>query len=348
MKHDVGLDVSMKKTSVCIVDEQGKIVHESEVKTEPALLADAIRKTGLEIELVGFESGSLGHYMLRGFREQAIPAVCIDARKMSVILSVRVNKTDKNDARGIADALRTGTYSPVHEKPQEAVDRSAVLAMRRFQINQRKDIKNHVRGILKTYGIRLGSIGPKKFSQAVKVQTESHCDPFVREAIEGLLEQFDLLTKIIEKLDQKLLMVARSDKKTRLLMTAQGVGPITALTYRAEIFNPDRFIKSRTVGAYLGMTPKQYSSGETIKQGRISKCGSKELRALLTEAGVVLLTRSKKWSKLRAWGLKIMRKKGLKKASLAVGRKLAVILHRMLVEDKEFVWGEPPATKKAA
>ena len=126
-------------------------------------------------------------------------------------------------------------------------------------------------------------------------------------------------------------------------MTAQGIGPITALTYKAEIFDPSRVPNSRTVGAYLGMTPTQYSSGETQKQGRISKCGSTELRSLLTEAGVVVLTKSQKWSKLKAWGLKLMKKKGLKKASLAVGRKLAVIMHRMLLEQKEFVWGEAPA-----
>jgi transposase len=341
MKHYVGLDVSMRKTSICIVNEQGKIVHESEVKTDPHVLADAIEKTGLEIELVGFESGSLGHYLTQGFKERALPAICMDARKMSVILSVRVNKTDKNDARGIADALRTGMFTRVHEKPREAIDRGAVLSMRRCLVNQRTDIKNHVRGILKTYGVRLGAIGPTKFNEAVKHRIQD-LDHLVRQTMEGILEVFDMLTKKITRLDQELLKIAHQEKDVRLLMTAQGIGPITALTYKAEIFDPSRFPNSRTVGAYLGMTPTQYSSGETQKQGRISKCGSMELRSLLTEAGVVVLTRSQKWSKLKAWGLKLMRKKGLKKASLAVGRKLAVIMHRMLLEQKEFVWGGAP------
>jgi transposase len=123
-------------------------------------------------------------------------------------------------------------------------------------------------------------------------------------------------------------------------MTVPGIGPVTALTYKTEIFDPSRFQDSRTVGAYLGMTPKQYSSGETTKLGRISKCGNGELRFLLTEAGLVILTRSNKWSKLKAWGLRILRKKGIKKASVAVGRKLAVIMHRMLIDHKEFVFGE--------
>jgi len=342
MKHYVGLDVSMKKTSVCIVNEQGKIVHESEVKTDPHTLADAIEKTGLKVELVGFESGSLGHYLTQGFKERALPAVCMDARKMSAILSIRVNKTDKNDARGIADALRTGMFTRVHEKPQEAINRGAVLSMRRCLVKQRTDIKNHIRGILKTYGIRLGAVGPTKFSDAVKRRIEEQ-DPLVRQTMEEMLEVFDMLTRKITRFDQQLLEIAHQDKDVRLLMTTQGIGPITALTYKAEIFDPSRFPNSRTVGAYLGMTPTQYSSGEMQKQGRISKCGSMELRSLLTEAGVVVLTRSQKWSKLKAWGLKLMRKKGLKKASLAVGRKLAVIMHRMLLEQKEFIWGESPA-----
>ena len=345
MKHYVGLDVSMKKTSVCIVDENGKIVHESEVKTDPHALADSIGKTGLKIEFVGFESGSLAHYLAQGFKERAIPAVCMDARKMSAILSIRVNKTDKNDARGIADALRTGMFTRVHERPLESINRGAVLSMRRFLVNQRTDIKNHVRGILKTYGIRLGAVGPKRFNGTVKNRIQN-LDNLVRQTLEEMLEIFDIVDQKIDRLDNELLKIAHQDKEVQLLMSAQGVGPITALSYKTEIFDPSRFSNSRAVGAYLGMTPTQYSSGEMKKQGRVSKCGSKELRSLLTEAGIVILTRSKKWSKLKAWGLKLMRKKGSQKAALAVGRKLAIILHRMLVEQKAFIWGEVP-TKAA-
>jgi len=345
MKHYVGLDVSMKKTSVCIVNEQGKIVHESDVKTDPHLLADMIEKTGLKIELVGFESGSLSHYLIQGFKERAVPAVCIDARKMSVILSVRINKTDKNDARGIADALRTGTFTRVHDKPHDAVNRSAVLTMRRAMVDHRTQIKNHVRGILKTYGIRLGSVGPTKFSEQVKSHID-HLDGLVYRTIEAELGIFDALHQKIVEIDQELLKIARQDKKVHLLMTVPGIGEITALTYQAEIFDPTRFTDSRKVGAYLGMTPTQYSSGETQKQGRASKCGNKELRSLLNEAALVVLTRSKKWSKLKAWGLRLMRKKGVKKACMAVGRKLAVIMHRMLLTEKPFIYGEQ-ATKAA-
>ncbi len=160
-------------------------------------------------------------------------------------------------------------------------------------------------------------------------------------SITAILSAFDHLVKEIEKIDKKMLQLVSQDKEVRQLMSVPGIGPVTALTYKTEIFDPTRFKDSKSVGAYLGMTPTQYASGDVQRQGKISKCGSNELRSLLVEAGVVILTRSKKWSKLKAWGLKIMRKKGLKKAALAVGRKLAVIMHRMMIENKQFIYGEP-------
>lgn len=340
MKHYIGLDVAMKRTFICILDETGKVVHEGSEKTDPHLLADYLQKTGLQISLIGFESGSLSHYLLNSFKERALPALCMDARKMSAILSLKINKTDKNDARGIVEALRSGMFSRVHHKDQESVDRGVVLVARKTMVHQRTQLKNCVRGLLKSYGIRLGSVGCARFSKTVKSHLRQ-LNGTVRQSFEALLNSFDHLTYEIEKLDKELLRIASQDKDIKLLLTTPGIGVIAAITYKAEIFDPHRFSDSRSVGAYLGMTPKQYSSGETQKQGKISKCGSSELRSLLTESGLLVITRTKKWSKLKAWGLKLMRKKGAKKAAIAVGRKLAVIMHRMLVEQKEFIYGEP-------
>jgi transposase len=342
MKHYIGLDVAMKRTFICIIDEAGKIVHEGSEKTDPHLLADYLQKIGLEIGFVGFESGSLSHYLLNGFKERGLPVVCMDARKMNAILSLKINKTDKNDARGIAEALRSGMFTRVHHKDQEAVDRGVILVARRTMVNQRTQLKNCVRGLLKSYGVRLGSVGASRFSKAVENYV-NQLDPTVYLSFKALLNAFDHLTDEIEKLDRKLLEMASRDKDVSLLLTIPGIGVITAITYKAEIFDPSRFSDSRSVGAYLGMTPKQYSSGDTQIQGKVSKCGSNELRSLLVEAGLVVITRTKKWSKLKAWGMKLMRKKGTKKAALAVGRKLAVIMHRMLIEQKEFVFGEQKA-----
>jgi len=340
MKHYIGLDIAMKRTFICVLDEQGKIVHEGSEKTDPQLLADYFSKIGLQEIVVGFESGSLSHYLVTGFRVRAIDAICMDARLLSPILAIKINKTDKNDARGIADALRSNMYTRVHCKPQESVEKAILLTSRRALINQQTQLKNTVRGLLKSYGIRLGSVGAKFFSSTVMKHLENH-EEIVRFSIRALLSAFDHLVKEIEKVDQKMLKIVNEDKEVQQLMSIPGVGPVTALTYKIEIFDPTRFKDSKSVGAYLGMTPKEYSSGDVRRQGKISKCGSNELRSLLVEAGVVILTRSKKWSKLKAWGLKIMRKKGLKKAALAVGRKLAVIMHRMMIENKEFVYGEP-------
>jgi transposase len=342
VKHYIGLDVSMKRTFICVINEHGKIVHEGSENTDPHLIANYLSKLSLEEITVGFESGSLTPYLMTGFKERAIDAVCMDARRLSPILALKINKTDKNDARGIAEALRAGMYTRVHCKPEESINRAILLTSRRALVEQQTHLKNTVRGLLKGHGIRLGSISAKKFAGAVMKQLEG-CQEIVILSIKCLLDAFDKLVEETAKIDKKMLEVAYHDKEVQLLMTVPGVGPVTALTFKTEIFDANRFKDSRSVGAYLGMTPTQYASGETQKQGKTSKCGSKELRFLLVEAGVVILTRSKKWSKLKAWGLKIMRKKGLKKAAVAVGRKLAVIMHQMMLKEKEFIYGEPKA-----
>jgi transposase len=343
MRHYIGLDVSMKRTFICVINEQGKMIHEGSESTDPHLITDYLAKLGLEEIVVGFESGSLTPYLLTGFKERAIEAICMDARKLSPILELKINKTDKNDARGIAEALRSGMYTRVHCKPEESIDRAILLTSRRALVEQQTHLKNTVRGLLKGYGIRLGAISAKKFSSAVMKRIEGYKEIVVL-SLKCLLDAFDKLVEEAMKIDQKMLEIAYHDKEVQRFMTIPGIGPVTALTYKAEIFDATRFKESRSVGAYLGMTPTQYASGETQRQGKTSKCGSKELRFLLVESGIVILTRSKKWSKLKAWGLKIMRKKGLKKAAVAVGRKLAIIMHRMMLEGKDFIYGEPKAS----
>lgn len=342
MQHYIGLDISMKRTFICVLNEQGKIINEGSENTDPHLIADYLLKLGIGEMTVGFESGSLTPYLIAGFKERAIHAICMDARKLSPILALKINKTDKNDARGIAEALRSGMYTQVHCKPEESINRNILLTSRRALVEQQTHLKNTVRGLLKGYGIRLGAISAKKFAKAVEKEISS-CEEVVVLSIKSLLDVFDKITEEVGKIDKRMLEIASQDKEVRRLMTVPGIGPVTALTYKTEIFDATRFKESRSVGAYLGMTPTQYASGETQRQGKTSKCGSKELRFLLVEAGIVILTRSKKWSRLKAWGLKIMRKKGLKKAAVAVGRKLAVIMHRMMLEEKEFIYGEPKA-----
>lgn len=347
MKHYVGLDVSMKETFICIVDETGKIINQGKTKTEPELVFQYLKKFELALVKVGIESGSLSHWLVKELRKLCIPAFCIDARKMATLLSVQVNKTDKNDARGIADAMRCGMYKEVASKSHASIEIGTLMGSRRLLVGQKIQLTNSIRGFLKTYGIRLGTVGDASFSKVVRAKLPKNCE-IAQKGIESLLSCFEKIYEELKELNRKVEELASQDEDTKLLMTIPGVGPVVALSYKIEIDDPHRFRNSRSVGAYLGMTPKQYSSGESVKQGRVSKCGSKEMRFLLSEAATVLMTRSRKWSKLKAWGLKIWRKHGSKKAKMAIGRKLAVIMHRMLVDRKEFIYGEPKEEKKAA
>lgn len=339
MSHYVGLDISMKETVICIVNDKGEPVHRGRSKTDPEKIAYHLKQTRLKIEKIGLESGSLSHWLINELRAFDLPAICIDARKMAAFLSVQINKTDDNDARGIAEAMRCGLYKEVSQKSQQAVETGTLMQCRRTLVQQRVQLINSIRGFLKTYGVRLGSCGGKEFPERVRAMLPGAL-MIAREGIDSLVNCYEKLCVEIQALDKRIESLAREDEDVKRLMTVPGVGIVTAMSFKIEIDDPHRFKKSRDVGAYFGMTPRQYSSGETKRQGHISKCGSSEVRSLLTEAGLVCLTRSKKWSKVKAWGLKIMRKHGAKKAAVAVGRKLAVIMHRMLLEKKDFMHGE--------
>lgn len=347
MRYYVGLDVSMKETFICIEDETGKIMHQGRSKTDPELIANYLKKFQLSIAKVGLESGSLSHWLTEELRKLDIPAICIDARQMASILSVQINKTDKNDAKGIADAMRCSLYREVIQKSHQAIEIGTLMGSRRLMVMQKVQLKNAIRGFLKTYGIRLGSIGDVSFIEKVKEKLSDQL-ALLKESIDGLLMCYQKVCEELKKLTKKVEELVEADEDAKRFMTIPGVGPITALTYKMEIDDPRKFKSSRSVGAYLGMTPRQYSSGETKKQGRVSKCGSQEMRSLLNEAATVLLCTSKKWSKLKAWGLKIQRKHGFKKATMAVGRKLAVIMHRMMMDKTDFIYGEPKEKKEDA
>ncbi len=336
MKYYAGLDVAMKETFMCVLNEEGKRVFESKAPTDPEAIYNELTTSGVSLEKVGLETGSLSKFLTEGLQGLGLKAICIDARKMAAILAVTVNKTDKNDARGIADAMRCNHYKEVHLRNCEDSSVGIFLSSRSTLVETRGRLKNTVRGFLKTYGIRLGDVSHDRFAETVKETITGVLPAEATAGVEGLLTGYDTLNAEIKKLDKKLKALCEQDEEVKLLMTIPGVGMVVAMTYKADMGDPRRFEKSETVGAYYGMTPRQYSSGETVKMGRASKCGSGDVRKLLTEAAVVMLTRSKSWSPLKAWGLKLMKKNGLKKAAMAVGRKLAVIMHRMLVTGEAF------------
>ena len=335
MKHYIGLDVSMKQTSICIIDEKGAIIFEKDVSTDPQIIYDVIVETGLDIQLAGLESGSLSHWLVDNLGKLGLPTICLCSRKMAAILSITINKTDKNDARGIASALRGGHYRQVHHKSQHAVELSTLMGARRSLVSQRTNSMNTIRGLFKSYGIIIGIANTERFSSKVEMLLER----LTREAqigLKSLLKAFIAVNEEIVKLDKLVFKIALTDPVVKRLITMPGIGPITALTYKMEIDDPHRFKKSRSVGAYVGATPTQYSSGETHRQGKISKCGSSELRYLLAEGATSAMLRTKAWNKDKAWAFKIMKKHGFGKARMALARKMAVKLHRMWVDEKDY------------
>lgn len=348
MKYYAGLDVSMKETFICVMDSEGKILHENMTTTEPEFIASYLCSLKLEFELVGLESGSFSHWLTDELRSMKLPVICVDARHLSAFLSMNINKTDKNDARGIANALRCKIYKEVSIKTSDDIATCTLLNSRKLLVNQRVQLIGTVRGLLKPFGIKLGSLSKRKKCLENLRFALRQIPECAGTSIYELLNVLEKVFDSIESLENQVKAQIQESPQAQVLMTIPGVGPLTALRFLADITDPKRFKKSKSVGAYIGLTPRQYSSGETEKRGKISKCGPKELRTLLVEAGLVILTRTKSWSKLKAWGMKIQKKHGLKKAATAVGRKLGVIMHRMLITGETFRFTDKEVMRAAA
>ena len=347
MRNYVGLDVSLKTTSICILNEKGKRIIEGEANSTPEEIGEFLKKTGLEIEKIGLESGSLTHYLKKGLLGMNYQVIAMESRKMAAILGTIINKTDKNDARGIAEALRVGHFRECIHRSEDAVEIRSLLNLRQTAVEERTHIISSIRGHLKVYGIKFTKKAGKTFDKQVE-EAITILRPRLQKAIKSLLKILNTLNLEIKVLTNEVEELAKTSEDVNLLESIDGVGPITALAFKAEIDDPKRFANSKDVAAYIGLTPTQYSSGEVHKQGRISKKGSKRTRHLLVEAASSLLTRCKAWSKLKAWGMKLQRKKGNRKAIVAVARKLAVIMHRMLVTKKPFERGPGKKEQVAA
>ncbi len=345
MDYFAGLDVSLEETAVCVVDATGRIVREARVVSEPEALVAFFGASGMTMERVGLEACSLTAWLQQGLSEKGIPAICIEARQAKAAMGAMPNKTDRNDARGIAQIMRTGWYRAVHVKSPSCRSWRALLTARRMVLNKRRDVENGIRALLREVGLKVGTPSRKDFPARVRELAAD--DPVLASLAESLLCVVEVMTREVERLTKRVLDEVRAEPTCRRLMTVPGVGPLTALAFRATIDQPNRFRKSRDVGAHLGLTPRRYQSGETDVQGRISRCGDELARTALYEAAHSLLIRSTKWSALRAWGMNIAKRRGMARARVAVARKLAVILHRMWADGNEFRWGKQAAASTA-
>ena len=337
MKYFAGMDVSLEETAICVVDETGRVVKEARAASEPEALHTTLAGFNLPFERVGLEACSLTAWLHGELTSAGWPAICIESRHAKAAMGAMTNKTDRNDARAIAQIMRTGWFREVHVKTPICRSWRSLLVARRTVLNEMRTIENVVRAILRETGLKLGTPARKDF--AIRARELVTGEEGLARMIEPLLEILATMLREFTKLTKQVLVIVRDEPVCRRLMSAPGVGPLTALAFRATIDQPERFDKSRDVGAHLGLTPRRYQSRETDIQGRVSRCGDELARTALYEAAHSLLVRSKKWSALRAWGMKIAKRRGMARARVAVARKLATILHRMWVDNTDFRFG---------
>jgi transposase len=336
MDHFAGLDVSVKETSVCIVDDTGKIVREVKVASEPDALLSVLANPAYHFKRIGLEAGPLSQWLFSALADADLPVICVETRHMQAVLKAQINKTDRNDARGIAQMMRAGLYRPVHVKTLRNQKLRMLLTHRKLLQSKAIAVDNDLRGTLRNFGLKVGLVGAARFETRIKELVENL--PDIAALVEPLLIVRRVLREQIAVLHRRLLVIVKDDEVCRRLMTIPGVGPVVALTYRTTIDVPARFRNSRAVGAVLGLTPCKYQSGESDYTGAISKCGDEMMRVMLYEAAQILLMRSTRWSWLKAWAMQIARRRGLKKAIVALARRLAVIMHRIWVDGTEFCW----------
>ena len=341
MEHFAGLDVSVKETSVCIVDDTGKITREVKVASEPDALLAVLTNPLYHFKRIGLEAGPLSQWLFSALAEAGFPVICVETRHMRAALTAQINKTDRNDARGIAQMMRAGLYRPVHVKTLRSQKLRMLLTHRKLLQSKAIAIENDLRATLRNFGLKVGVVGTVKFEARIRELVENVSDLVV--LVEPLLLVRRVLREQIGILHRRLLVIVRDDDVCRRLMTVPGVGPVVALTYRATVDVPARFRNSKSVGAVFGLTCSRYQSGQVDRNGRISRCGDEMMRAMLYEAAHIMLVRSIKWSWLKAWAMQIARRRGLKKAIVALARRLAAIMHRIWVDGTEFRWSRQEA-----
>jgi transposase len=336
VEHYAGLDVSLELTSVCIVDERGAIVSEAKVGSEPEVLIRFLCEQQLPIARVGLEAGPLSQWLHAGLVAAGFAAVLLETRHVKAALSAMTVKTDRRDARGIAQLLRLGWYRPVHAKSASAQEVRALLTARKLIQAKLLDIESGIRGVLRGFGLKVGPISRGRFEARILELVDGHA--MLETAIGAMLAARAALDVEFKRLHRALLALVRADPVCRQLMTVPGVGAIVAITFKSGVDDPTRFKRSRDVGPHFGLTPRKYQSGELDVTGSITKVGDRMVRTALYEAASVMLTRTVRFSGLKAWAMAVAKRRGMKKARVALARKLGVILHRMWIDGTTFRW----------
>jgi transposase len=340
MNHYAGIDVSLEASSVCVIDGAGKIVREGKAASEPEALIAWFGSLGLSLTRIGLEAGPLSQWLYAAMRDAGLAVELLETRHVHNAFKIMPVKTDRKDARGIAELIRLGWFRPVHCKSMEAQETRAMLTARKLVQKGLKEVEASLRGILRGFGLKVGTVSATQFEARIKELVAGH--PSLETVAASMLAVRATLRREFSGFERQLRRIARNDARARLLMTTPGVATIVSLTFACAIDDPARFKSSKIVGAHFGMTPTKYQSGETDRSGRISKIGDASVRSALYEAAHVILTRPVKGcTALKSWAMRIARRAGMQKAKVALARKLAVIMHRMLAD------GTPFATQKA-
>jgi transposase len=330
MEYFAGLDVSVDETSICIVDDKGTETFSSAVATDPKAIADSLRPFAGRLRRVGHEAGALAPWLQPHLTALGLPVVCLETRHVRAAMGAQRNKTDATDALGIAHILRTGWFRQAHIKSENCYRVRLLLSQRRNLKRKFLDIENSIRHSLKAFGIRLGKVGRGGFERAVREAPEVAKDPMTRGIMEVMLRARAGLWSEYLALNKLVVQLALRDDLCRRFMEIPGVGPVTALSFSTAIDDPTRFKRSRDVAAYFGLTGRRWQSGTSIDvKGRISKIGDADVRRALYEAATVMLARYKGRDAIKAWGLRLAKRKSFPKARVAVARKLAVVMHAM-------------------
>lgn len=335
MDYYAGIDVSLEQSSVCIVDGSGKIVCEGKVASEPEALIGYLVSLGLTLVRIGLEAGPLSQWLYAVMKEAGLAVELLETRHVRDAFSAMPVKSDRNDARGIAQLMRLGWFRPVHCKSIAAQEVRAVLSVRKLVQSKLRDVENHLRGILRGFGLKVGKTTPRTFPGRIRELVTGHAA--LETIAQALLSVHAVMLREFNGFERRVRSMARSHAPARLLMTTPAVGPIVALSYASAIDDPARFRSSKQTGAHFGLTPRKYQSGETDRTGRISKIGDAAVREALYQAAHVMLTKPVKGcAALKSWAMRIARRAGMRKAKVALARKLAVIMHRMLADAKPF------------
>jgi transposase len=338
-----GLDVSLRQTAICISDESGKIVWERALPTDPQVIAQHLAKHAPGLVRFGLESGPTSAWLWREFRRLGMPAICLDSRHAHRVLSMKRNKNDRNDARGLADLVRIGWYREARVRSLDAQFVRSMLLSRQQLLQSRRNIENQIRGTLKTLGVMTGPTKGRRFMPRV-IELRSEND-WIGPVVDPLLAAHSSITEQVKAVSASVLSAARNDADVRRMMTVPGIGAMTALAFKAAIDDPQRFTSSTKMGPYLGLTPRQHQSGDSEWIGGIGKTNDPLLRSYLYEAAAVLMSRVRRSCPLREWAIRLAKRIGWKRAAIAVARKLAVNLHCIWRDGTIFEWHTPKVSK---